>query len=94
LNKEKKMKKIIEVTEVSGEGLESLLGQKVMLFCLNYIYAGELTGVNSSFVQLTKAHIVYETGSFEEKGYKDAQKLPGDVWYVQVEAIESFGVGK
>ena len=87
------MKKVVEVTE-AGEGLEALLGQEVMIFCVNYIYAGTLTGVNDNCVQLTKAKIVYETGPFTEKGYQDAQLLPGSFWYVQVSAIESFGVGK
>ena len=65
-----------------------------MLFGMNYIYAGKLLGVNDSFVQLTDAKIVYETGPFTQSGYKDAQPLPGDVWYVQRGAIESFGRGK
>ena len=88
------MKKIVTVTEVDGEGLEALLGQKVMLWCLNYIYAGTLAGVNASFVKLEDAHLVYETGPLTGAGYKDAQKLPGDCWYVQTGAIESFGAGK
>lgn len=88
------MKKIIEVTEVAGEGLESLLGEKVLLFCLNYIYTGKLVGVNDSFVQLEEPSVVYETGAFSDRGYKDAQRLHTNVWYVQRGAIESFGVGK
>ncbi len=83
------MKKIVTVTEVAGEGLEAFLGQKVMLF-----YAGTLSGINTSCVQLEEAHIVYETGSFHEKGFKDAQRLPGDAWYIQIGAIESFGIAK
>jgi len=88
------MKKLAEVIEVENEGLIALLGQPVMLFCLNYIYAGTLSGVNESCVQLEKAHIVYETGPLNTAGYKDAQRLPGTVWYVQRNAIESFGLGK
>lgn len=88
------MKKMVSVIEVDNEGLEALLGENVMLFCLNYIYAGKLSGVNASFVQLEGAKLVYETGSFTDKGYKDAQALPGTVWYVQTGAIESFGLGK
>src|SRR5208282_5297819 len=61
-NKEKIMKQIVTVTEVEGEGLEALLGQNVLLFCLNYIYTGKLVGVNSTFVKLEGAKIVYETG--------------------------------
>jgi len=88
------MKKLVSVTEVEGEGLEALLGEQVLLFGLNYIYAGKLSGVNNTFVQLEDAKIVYETGSFTSKGYTDAQSLPGKVWYVQLSAIESFGLGK
>ena len=88
------MKKIISVAEVSGEGLESLLGERVMLLCLNYIYAGVLEGVNTDCVLLTEPSIVYETGEWSSKQWKDAQCLPCDKLYVQRGAIESFGVGK
>ena len=88
------MKKLIEVTEVAGEGLEALLGEKVLLFCLNYIYTGKLVGVNESFVQLEDPAIVYETGPFSDSNYKDAQRLHTKVWYVQRGAVESFGVSK
>ena len=82
------MKKI--VTEVAGEGLEKLLGERITLFCANYIYTGQLTGVNESCVLLTDASVVYETGPFGDKKWKDAQELPAE-WYVQRDAIESFG---
>lgn len=88
------MEKVIEVTEAAGEGLESILGEKILLFCLNYIYTGKLVGVNEFFVQLEEPAIVYETGPFSELGYKDAQKLHTNVWYVQRGAIESFGLSK
>ena len=35
------MKKLVEVTEVEGEGLSALLGEVVMIFALNYIYTGK-----------------------------------------------------
>ena len=85
------MKKLIQVQEVEGEGLEGLMGQNVMLFCLNYIYWGKLVGVNETFVKLENAHLVYETGSFSGP-LKDAQKMPKDEWYVRMAVIESFGV--
>ena len=91
-NKSKEpMKKII--TEVEDEGLISLLGQHVMLFCANYIYAGTLTGVNDDCVLLEDPKIVYETGAFADGKYKDFQNLPTKTWYVQTSAIESFGIG-
>jgi hypothetical protein len=88
------MKKLANVVEVAGEGLEKLLGEKVTLFCMNYIYTGKLAGVNSTCVLLEDAAIVYETGAFTEKNWKDAQKLPNGEWYVQTATIESFGILK
>ena len=85
------MKKIIETTE--SEGLESLLGERITLFCLNYIYTGKLVGVNDICVKLEDAAIVYETGAFIDQSWKDAQALPND-WYVQTAAIESYGILK
>ena len=82
------MKKIVQ--DVSGEGLEKLLGEKVTIFCMNYIYTGVLSGVNETCVLLTEAAVVYETGAFNDAGWKDAQKLPNE-WYVQIGSIESFG---
>ena len=82
------MKKIVQ--EVEGEGLTKLLGERVTLFCANYIYTGVLQGVNDSCVLLTDAGVVYETGAFSDKSWKDLQKLPNE-WYVQIGAIESFG---
>ena len=83
------MKKLIE--QLEGEGLERLLGEDVMLMCINYFYTGKLVGVNDSCVRLDNAAIVYETGPLTDKQWKDAQALPGP-WYIQLSAIESFGL--
>ena len=88
------MKKIVNVQEVEGEGLVALLGERVTLFCMNYFYTGKLVGVNSTCVLLEDPAIVYETGDFSKKEWADAQKLPNKTWYVQLSAIESFGVLK
>jgi hypothetical protein len=85
------MKKIVEVDE---KGLESLLGERVLLMCANYFYTGKLVGVNSTFVVLEDPAIVYETGDFCLKNFKDEQKLHVKQWYVQTRAIESYGLGK
>jgi hypothetical protein len=87
------MKKIVEVTEVSGEGLEGLLGEVITIFCLNYIYTGKLTGVNEKYVKLESASIVYETGAFSDKAWKNAQALPKPV-YVMTQCVESFMILK
>lgn len=81
------------VTEKEGEGLEALMGQRVTLFCMNYIYTGKLIGVNQTCVKLSGAAVVYETGALTDKAWKDAQSLPQD-WYVSTSAIESFGILK
>ena len=85
------MKKLIE--DVENEGLLSLIGEVVTLFCMNYFYTGKLIGVNETCVLLKDPSIVYETGSFADKTWKDAQKLPNDI-YVMINSIESFGVIK
>jgi len=86
--------KKIEVEMVDGEGLVTLLGEPLLLFCANYFYAGTLRGVNDSCVLLEGAKIVYETGVLTDAGFRDAQALPSGEWYVHIAAIESFGVAK
>ena len=83
------MKKIVEESE--GEGLEGLLGERVILMCMNYFYTGILIGVNESCVKLKEPQIIYETGEWTEKNWKDSQHLPCDPFYVQSGSIESFG---
>ena len=82
------MKRIIEDT--AQEGLDALLGERVTIWCMNYIYSGKLVGVNSTCVKLSEACIVYETGPLKDEEFKDAQSLPFD-WYIQLSAVESFG---
>ena len=86
------MKKLptVEVVEVPDEGLIALLGKRGTFFCMNYIYTGDLSGVNSTCVLLDNPSIVYETGSFSEKHWKDAQPLPNSI-YIQTSSIEMFG---
>ena len=85
------MIKKVELTEVKQEGLIKLIGERVTFFCLNYIYVGDLVGVNDTCVLIENPKIVYETGSFTEKTYKDAQSLNVKEWYIQTGTIESFG---
>jgi hypothetical protein len=83
------MKKVVQVQEVEGEGLQALFDKQVILFCANYFYTGKLVGVNDTCVLLEKPSIVYETGAFNTKSFTDAQPLPFPL-YVQTAAIESF----
>ncbi len=75
------------------KGLEALLGQRVTLFCVNYIYTGRLMAVTATFAFLTEPEVVYETGPLDSEQWKDAEPLPGN-WYVRLLSIESFGVLK
>lgn len=86
------MKTIVQT--VDGEGLEGLLGEQVTLLCSNYFYTGMLVGVNETCVKLKEPEIIYETGPWTDSQWRDAQKLPTDVMYVQIAAIEAFGVLK
>lgn len=77
------------VVEVPNEGLISLLNENVLVFCMNYFYFGKLIGVNDTCIKLEKAHIIYETGAFSDKIFKDQQFI-SDELYVQTSSIESF----
>ena len=84
------MKKIVEV---ENEGMMALLGERITVYCINYIYTGVLDGVNKNCILLTRPSIVYDTGPHNEKEWADAQPLTNDL-YVMLNAIESFGVMK
>ena len=84
------MKRLVEDNE---SGLESLKGQRVTFFGLNYIYTGDHVGVKDKFVLLKDPAIVYETGPFTEKGWRDAQSLPNEL-YVMLGTVEAFGLVK
>lgn len=86
------MKKLVNVVETNETAFESLLGEQVTIFSLNYIYHGELIGVNDLNVLLKNPKIVYETGNFTDKGFKDAQSLECEEFFIQIGTVESFGV--
>ena len=46
------MKILIE--QSNKEGLEALLGKRVLLMCANYFYSGVLIGVNKACVKLRR----------------------------------------
>ena len=85
------MKKLVSIVEVEGEGMSKLLGENVVVFCMNYIYAGKLAGVNKEDILLENAQVVYETGGLCDKAFKDAQALPSQ-WYIKTSSIESYGI--
>lgn len=88
------MKKLVQVQELDGEGLDSLLGERVLILCAGYFYEGLLVGVSETFVKLEDPSIVYSVGVWTDKLYSDIQKLNQKEWYVQRGLIESFGKSK
>ena len=86
------MRKIVE--QVEGEGLDSFLGERVVVFCANYIYSGLLAGVNATCILLHDASIVYETGQWSAAKWADAQPMGPGAHYVRIQWIESFRKGK
>lgn len=84
------MKKIVNLVECEDEGYLALIGKRITLFCMNYIYTGDLVGVNDTCVLLENPAIVYETGAFDSKTWKDSQPLPNSI-YINVAAVEAFG---
>jgi hypothetical protein len=85
------MKKLIEETAESA--LESLMGERITLYCCRYIYTGKLIGVAEDCVQLTDGGIVYDTGRADNAEWENYEKMPND-WYVARQSIESFGLYK
>lgn len=85
------MKKLMKIVETNETPLEGLIGERVTFFCLNYIYAGELIGINESSVCLRNPSIVYETGDFKNDEYPDEQSLCTDEFFIAMNCIESFG---
>jgi hypothetical protein len=83
------MKKLVSVKEVEGEGLTALLGENVVLFCMNFYYAGKLTGVNKEDVLLTDPQIVFDLGKPGDKKFAEAEPVPFDL-YVRISAIEAY----
>ena len=86
------MKKLIKEDE--NECLLKLLGEKVTIFTSGYFYTGILSGVNDVCIKLDQPSIVYETGKFSNPEWENCQSLCVDSWYINIPAIESFGLLK
>ena len=83
--------KMIKTLEVNDEeGFMALIGKRVTCFCAVYIYTGDLVGVDDTCIKLENPAIVYETGAFTNKQWKDAQPLPTCL-YLKTDMSESLG---
>lgn len=73
---------------------EELIGKDVTLFCVNMIYTGTLVAATEHSLKLKDPSIIYETGPFNDKKWKDEQPLPHKHWYVRTSVVESYGILK
>lgn len=69
--------------------LEDLVGQVYTFWCARYIYHGKVKAVNSTFITLEDAAIVYDTGALNAMKPADMQELPKGCQIVW-SAVESF----
>jgi len=92
LRKENEHLRAANPTEVDKDGIESLLGEMVQLWCINYIYSGKLIGVNTNDVVLENAVVVYETGKMTDKVFKFAEPVAAKEHFVRTATIESYSL--
>ena len=83
-----------KVVEVAEEGLLTMLGQQVEIWCGNYIYTGKLVGVNDKCIKLENPAVVYETGELKTKTYKDCQPTGRPFGYVFIQWMEFAELAK
>ena len=81
------------IEDIEEEGFLALMGKQITCFCAIYIYTGKLIGVNKTCIKLENPKIIYETGPFNTKNWKDAQALPNEI-YIQTAMVEAFGIVK
>ena len=71
------------------KNFDNLVGKTYAFQCARYIYHGKVELVNETYIELTKAGIVYETGELKASKAEDRKELPSNV-FVMKNAIESF----
>jgi hypothetical protein len=71
------------------EALSRLTGEYVWVWCVNYVYAGQIVDVSATDVLLHDATIVLESGDFKDKHFKEFENIPVPV-HVRTSSIESF----
>lgn len=76
-----------QVREINN--LEDLIGETYLFQCARYIYHGKVKSVNSTYIELENAGVVFETGNYDKKEPEDRQSLPHNC-FVMRESIESF----
>ena len=71
------------------ESLNDLVGETFVFQCARYIYHGKVKSVNSTYIELEDASVVFNTGDYDAKEAEDKQALPHNV-FVMRQSIEAF----
>jgi len=77
----------LDLKEINS--MEDLVGEIYCFQCARYIYHGEVSAVNSDYITLKNAGVVFDTGDYNATEADDAQKLPNGVKVLR-QSIESF----
>ena len=77
----------LDVQEI--ENLDDIIGEKYAFQCARYIYFGKVKSINSTYIELSSAEIVYETGELKAKNPDNKQELPNNL-FIMRNAIECF----
>ena len=69
--------------------MEELVGETYLFQCARYIYHGEVAFVNSDYLTLKNASVVFNTGDYSSSQAEDKQSLPNGVKIMR-DSIEAF----
>jgi hypothetical protein len=71
------------------KNLDELVGETYCFQCARYIYHGKVKSVNSDYIELTNAGVVFETGDYSNSSPSDRQSLPNNV-FIMRGSVEAF----
>ena len=86
-NKIKDQLLVSEQKEIAN--MDDLIGETYCFQCARYIYHGEVEKVNSDFITLKNAGVVFDTGAYDANKCPDKQDLPNGCKVMRA-SIESF----
>jgi len=75
---------------VEVESMSDFVGQKLAFQCARYIYFGKVEKVNETFIELSDAQMVFDTGEFSSKTPSNAQDLPKERTFLMRQSIENI----
>jgi len=71
------------------ESLDELIGKTYLFQCARYIYHGKVKTITPTYIEITKAGVVFETGEYSASKPSDKQSLPNNV-FIMRQSIEAF----